>query len=117
VIEQGEVCWTDLPFPGGSEPGYRHPVVVVQNNLANGSRIGTAIVCLITSNLWRAKAPGNVLLQVGEANLPRQSVVNVSQVATVDKSTLTERIGQLSPARVRQVVRGLNLLLRPSEVE
>jgi len=116
VIQQGDVFWVDLGDPGGSEPGYRHPHVVIQNNLFNESRIRTVIVCALTSNLRRAAAPGNVLLQPGEANLPRQSVVNVSQIFTVDKAQLSEKIGALTPARVREILDGIRLVLEPREL-
>jgi mRNA interferase MazF len=115
VIQQGDVYWLDVGEPVGSAPGYRRPHVVIQNNLANRTRISTVIVCALTSNLRRAMSPGNVPLAMGEANLPRASVVNVSQVFTVDKSQLTELIGRLSPARVRQVLDGLRLLTEPRE--
>ncbi len=117
VIRQGDVFWVDLEEPEGSEPGYRHPHVVIQNNLFNQSRIRTVVVCALTSNLKRASAPGNILLEIGEANLPKQSVVNVSQVFTVDKSQLTEKIGTLSAKRVRQILDGIRLLLEPREAE
>jgi len=113
VIRQGDVFWVDLPRPAGSSPGYRHPHVVIQNDVFNASRIQTVIVCAITSNLRRAQAPGNVQLEKGEANLPKASVINVSQVITVDKSQLVERIGTLSPRRVRQILDGLRLVLEP----
>lgn len=113
VIRQGEVFWIDLGEPRGSAPGYRHPHVVVQNNLFNQSRINTAVVCAITSNLARAAAPGNVLLRKGEAGLPRPSVVNVSQVFTVDKSELTERIGTLAGKRVLEIIEGMKLVIEP----
>ncbi len=116
VIEQGDVFWIDLGDPLGSEPGYRHPHVVIQNNVFNRSRIGAVVVCVITSNLKRAEAPGNVLLNQGEANLPKPSVVNVSQLFTVDKSELVEKIGALSPARVRQILAGVRLVLDPRDV-
>ena len=86
VINQGDVYWLYLREPSGSEPGYKHPHMVVQNNLFNRSQIGTVLVCALTSNLKRANAPGNVLLAQGEANLPKPSVANVSQLLTVDKS-------------------------------
>ena len=113
VIRQGEVFWIDLGEPRGSAPGYRHPHVVVQNNLFNQSRINTAVVCAITSNLARAAAPGNVLLRKGEAGLPRPSVVNVSHLFTVDKSELTERIGTLSGKRVLEIIEGMKLVIEP----
>ena len=115
VIRQGEVYWIDLAEPSGSEPGYRHPHVVVQNNLFNGSRIRTVLVCALTSNLQRARAPGNVLLAAGEANLPKPSVVNVSQVFAVDKAQLSEYIGGLSSGRVGEILEGISLLLEPRE--
>lgn len=113
VIRQGDVFWIDLGEPRGSAPGYRHPHVVVQNKLFNQSRINTSVVCAITSNLARAAAPGNVLLRKGEAGLPRPSVVNVSQVFTVDKSELAERIGTLSGKRMLEIVEGMKLLIEP----
>ncbi len=117
VINQGDVYWVDLDEPSGSGPGYRHPHVVIQNNVFNHSRINTVVVCVLTSNLKRAKAPGNVLLEKGEANLSKQSVVNVSQIFTVDKGDLVERIGTLSRKRVRQILDGVSLLLEPCDIE
>jgi len=117
VINQGDVYWIDLGEPSGSEPGYRHPHVVIQNNLFNRSQIRTVIVLALTSNLKRADVPGNVLLENGEANLPRQSVANVSQVFTVDKSQLDEYIGALSPRRVREILNGIRLVIEPREPE
>jgi mRNA interferase MazF len=117
VINQGDICWVVLGQPSGSGPGYRHPHVVIQNNLFNQSRIHTVVVCTLTSNLKRAESPGNVLLAKGEANLPKKSVVNVSQIFTVDKSDLTEKIGTLSPTRVAQIVAGVRLLLEPRELK
>ncbi|MGE5808989.1 MAG: type II toxin-antitoxin system PemK/MazF family toxin [Nitrospirota bacterium] len=115
-IKQGDVFWLDLADPDGSEPGYRHPHVVVQNNVYNQSRINTVVLCALTSNLKRASVPGNVLLKKGEANLKKDSVVNVSQIVTVDKSDLLERIGSLSHARVTQIVAGVKLLVEPRDV-
>lgn len=117
VINQGDVFWIDLEEPKGSEPGYRHPHVVVQNNLFNRSKIGTVVVCALTSNLKRANAPGNVLLEKKEANLPKQSVVNVSQIFTVDKSQVGDYIGALSPRRVQQILDGIKLIMEPREPE
>ena len=117
VIRQGDIYWVELGAPGGSEPGYRHPHVVIQNNVFNRSSLGTVVVCALTSNLKRAAVPGNVLLEPGEARLPKRSVVNVSQVFTVDRSQLDEKIGVLSEARVRQIVDGLRLLTEPRNVE
>ena len=117
VINQGDVFWVDLGEPSGSEPGYRHPHVVIQNNVFNRSRINTVVVCALTSNLGRAKAPGNVLLREGEASLSKQSVVNVSQIFTVDKRDLNERIGTLSRRRVRQILDGVRLVIEPRDID
>lgn len=117
VIRQGEIYWIELEDPVGSGPGYRHPHVVIQNNVFNWSQINTVVVCALTSNLRRAEVPGNVVLEEGEGGLPKQSVVVVSQVFTVDKRQLGEYIGTLSGQRVRQVVEGVKLVLEPREVE
>jgi mRNA interferase MazF len=117
VIRQGEVFWVDFGEPEGSGPGYRRPAVVVQNNVFNASRIRTVVVCALTTNLQRTEAPGNVLLVPGEADLREQSVVNVSQVFTVNKRDLIEKIGSLSNERVREILDGINLLLEPQEVD
>ena len=116
VIAQGDVFWLDTGAPRGSGPGFRRPHVVVQNDVFNASRIQTTVLCAITSNLTRAKAPGNLLLRKGEANLPRPSVVNVSQVVTVEKSVLREKIGTMSRQRVREIISGLRLVLEPREL-
>lgn len=105
TINQGDIYWVPL-----EEPGYIHPQVVIQEDVLTHSRIQTVVVCALTSNLKRAKAPGNVLLEVGEANLTRQSVVVVSQVSTVEKSQLGEYIGSLSKARVDQILAGMQFL-------
>ena len=117
VINQGDVYWIELSEPSGSEPAYRHPHVVVQNNVFNRSRIQTVVVCALTSNAKRAKAPGNVLLEKGEANLPKQSIVNISQIFTVNKSDLVEQIGSLSRKRVDQIAQGIHLLVTPRDVD
>ena len=117
VINQGDIYWVDLGEPSASEPGYRHPHVVVQNNIFNRSQLKTVVVCALTSNLKRAQAPGNVLLESGEGNLPKQSVVNVSQIYTVDKSQLDEYIGTLSSARVCEIINGIKLVVEPREPE
>lgn len=116
VIGQGDVFWLDIGEPRGSAPGFRRPFVIVQNDVFNQSRIQTAILCAITSNLGRAKAPGNVRLNKGEANLPRASVVNISQVITVDRSVLRGKVGTLSRQRVREIVAGLRLVFEPREL-
>jgi len=117
VINQGDVFWVDLGEPAGSGPGYRHPHVVIQNNVFNRSRINTVVVCVLTSNLKRAQAPGNVLLEKGEANLPQLSVVNVSQIFTVDKRDLVEKIGTLPRQRVRQILDGIRMLTEPRDID
>jgi mRNA interferase MazF len=117
VIRQGDIYWIALDEPSGSEPGFMHPYVVVQNNLINQSLIRTVVVCALTSNLKRANVPGNVMLEDGEAGLPKRSVVNVTQLFTVDKRHLGDFIGLLSPKRVLQVLDGIALVLEPREVE
>jgi mRNA interferase MazF len=117
MIRQGEIYWIDLGQPIGSEPAYIHSYVVLQNNALNYSQIRTVIVCALTTNLRRAKALGNVLLDVDEADLPEQSVVNVSQVFTVDKILLTEKIGYLSMQRVQQILAGLALVTTPEDID
>ncbi|MBI2909654.1 MAG: type II toxin-antitoxin system PemK/MazF family toxin [Chloroflexi bacterium] len=117
VVNQGDVFWVDLGAPSGSAPAYRHPHVVIQNNVFNRSRINTVVVCALTPNLDRAKSPGNVLLEEGEANLPKQSVVNVTQIFTVDKRDLAEKIGSLSRSRMAQVLEGIDLLITPRDIK
>ncbi len=116
VISQGDIFWVNLPIPSGSAPGYRHPHVIIQNNLFNYSRISTIVVCALTSNLHLAKAPGNVLLNKKEANLTKRSVVNISQIVTVDKSHLGEKIGHLSNKRLEQILDGIQFLMEPHEI-
>lgn len=117
VIKQGEIYWIEVEEPFGSEPGYRYPHVVVQNNIFNQSKINTVVVCALTSNLKRALAPGNVLLDVEEGNLPKQSVVLVSQIFTVDKRQLDERNGSLSKKRIEKILDGIRLLTEPAEID
>jgi len=117
VIRQGDVVWLDFGLPEGSGPGYAHPYVVVQNNVFNKSPIRTVVVCGLTSNIKRGLAPGNVLLNKGEANLPKKSVVNVSQVFTIDKSRLGEKVGTLSAKRVCEIVDGLHVVIEPRDVD
>ena len=109
-IRQGDVYWLDFGPTSGSAPAQRHPCVIVQSDVFNRSRIATTVVCLITSNMDRAAAPGNVALRKGDARLPRPSVVNVSQVVTVDKVELDERVGRLPSAALESVLTGLRLL-------
>ncbi|MGA9520183.1 MAG: type II toxin-antitoxin system PemK/MazF family toxin [Myxococcaceae bacterium] len=106
-INRGDVFWIGPDDSRGPAPEYSHPHVVVQDDVFNHSRITTVVVCALTSNLHRANEPGNVLLDVGEGNLPQQSVVVVSQISSVDRARLGERIGTLSDARVEQILAGL----------
>jgi mRNA interferase MazF len=110
VINQGDIYWIPLTETSGSEPGYTHPHVVIQDNIFNRSRTNMIVVCALTTNMKRAKAPGNVLLEIGEANLPKQSVVVVSRVSTVDKSQLGEYIGTLTKQRVNQILAGMRFV-------
>jgi mRNA interferase MazF len=116
TIWQGDVFWIDLGEPRGSGPGLLHPYVVVQSDAFNASRIQTIAVCAITSNLQRAAVPGNVLLRKGEAGLKKPSVVNVSQLYTVDRSAFSRKIGSLPKERIREIFAGLTLLLEPREI-
>jgi len=110
-VYRGEIWWASLPEPTGSEPGYRRPVLIVQDNAFNQSLIQTVIVVVITSNLDLAQAPGNVILPRKATGLPRDSVVNVSQVVTIDKAFLSERVGSLSDDIQEAVDQGLRLVL------
>ena len=111
VISQGEVWWADLPAPVGSAPGFRRPVVVVQGDAFNRSRIATVVCVPLTSNPAWADAPGNALLPARTTGLPRDSVANVSQVVTLDKSVLTERVGKLPRAIVDLLLSGIDVVL------
>ena len=107
---KGEIWWADLPEPIGSVPGKRRPVLILQNDLINRSAIDTVIVASITSNLSLGKAPGNVLLEKRDSNLDRPSVVNLSQIVTVNKSWLTENVGMLRKDIVERVDLGLGVV-------
>jgi len=113
VAKQGDIYWIDLGEPSGSEPGYKHPHIVIQNNIFNLSNINTVVVCSLTSNMKRANAPGNIVVNKGEANLSKKSVVNISQIYTVNKSDLVEKIGQVSEKRMHEILDGLKLLTEP----
>ena len=113
MTTQGEVHWVDLGDPRGSEPAHRRPCVIVQNDAFNASRISTVVVVILTSNLRLGQAFGNVTLRKGEAGLPRRSVANISQLATVDRTLLDGRIGKLNRRRLDEVLRGVYTLLRP----
>lgn len=111
TIAQGDIWWADLPEASGSGPGFRRPVVVVQGNALNRSRIGTVVCVALTSNPKWADAPGNVLLPPNLTGLPKESVANVSQLVTLDKTDLTERTGILSRSRLELVLSGIDVLL------
>lgn len=107
MINRGDVYWIAPDDSRGPAPSYAHPHVVVQEDVFNHSRIATVIVCALTTNLQRATEPGNVLLELGEGNLPEHSVVVVSQIDAVDKTRLGDRIGSLSADRIEQILDGL----------
>jgi mRNA interferase MazF len=111
VIAQGDVCWADLPDPTGSGPGFRRPVLVVQGDAFNRSRIATVVCVPLTSNLRWADAPGNVLLPARSTGLGRDSVANVSQLLTLDRDALTERAGRVSARQLTLVFVGIDLVL------
>ncbi len=110
-MQRGSVWWASLPEPVGSMPGYRRPVLIVQANSFNRSNLNTVVVVVLTSNLRLATAPGNVLLSAHNTGLPKDSVANVSQLLTVDKSMLTDYVGQLPSTKLSQVEVGLRLVL------
>jgi len=110
-MKRGEVWWASLPEPTGSGPGFRRPVLVVQSDPFNQSRISTVVIAVVTSNLALAEAPGNVRLAKSEAGLPKPSVVNVSQVLTIDRELLTLRVKVLSSRTMQRVDEGLRLVL------
>ena len=111
MIAQGEIWWADLGEPVGSAPGYRRPVVVVQCDAINRSRIGTVVCVPLTSNLKWSDAPGNVLLTARTTALEKDSVANVSLVVAMDKRQLTERVGKISPRRLEAILSGINVIL------
>ncbi len=110
VIARGDVWWADLPDPLGSGPGLRRPVVVVQSDAINNSRIATVVCVPLTSNMKWAKAPGNVPLSQAATGLPKESVANVSQIIALDKSLLTERVGHLTKAKMELLLSGLDVI-------
>jgi len=111
VISQGEVWWTDLPAPLGSGPGFRRPVVVIQSDAFNRSRIATVVCVPLTTNTKWVNVPGNVLLLSESTNLPEDSVANASQVIAIDKQLLIERVGKLTRAKLELVLAGLDAIL------
>ena len=108
---RGEIWWAALPTPASSEPGYRRPILIIQSDSFNRSRIATIIGVVITSNLRLAEAPGNIRLTKRDSGLPKRSVVNVSQMLTVDKSFLTEKVGRLSAVKMQEIEKGIRLVL------
>ncbi len=111
MIERGDIWWANLPEPAGSGPGYRRPVLVLQSDAFNHSRISTTVVLVLTKNVRLAKAPGNVLLTARASGLEVDSVVNVSQIITLDKSLLTEHVSSLTQAKMAKVEAGVRLVL------
>ena len=114
MVRQGEIYWLNLPKPKGSEPGYRRPCVVVQNNTFNNSKIKTVVIAILTSNLKLARAPGNVLIEKGNTGLTRDSVVNISQLLTVNKADLNSdsKIGSVTKRNIDNIVKGIELLVK-----
>jgi mRNA interferase MazF len=111
VISQGDVWWADLPAPEGSAPGYRRPVIVIQGDAFNRTSIRTVVCVPITSNLKWADLPGNVTLTRSDSGLPRQSVANLSQVTTLDRSVLDERVGKIPASKLAIVLAGFDVVL------
>ncbi len=110
-MRRGEIWWAELPEPVASEPGYRRPVLIIQSDAFNRSRIQTVVAVVLTTNLRLAAAPGNVLVTADDTGLPKDSVVNVSQIITVDKSFLTERVRQLDDRVMLLVEDGVRTVL------
>ena len=111
VVGQGEVWWADLRAPTGSEPGFRRPVVVVQGDALNRSRLATAVCVPLTSNLRWADAPGNAVLTARVTGLPKDSVATASQIVTLDKAVLTERVGKLPKGKLELILAGIDVIL------
>jgi mRNA interferase MazF len=109
-INQGDVFWIDLGKPRGRALGYKRPCVVVQRDSFNRSKLGTTVICGITSNLKRAHYPGNILLPKKEGNLPKESVVMVSQIHTIDKKLLHDKAGSIKKSNIKQIIKGIHLL-------
>jgi mRNA interferase MazF len=111
VVSQGEVWWANFPAPAGSEPGFRRPVLVVQGDAFNRSRLQTVVCVALTSNVRWADAPGNVLLTARVTGLPRDSVANVTQMVTLDQAELTERVGKVPQRTLALVLAGLDIMM------
>jgi mRNA interferase MazF len=116
VISQGDVCWASLTDPVGSGPGFRRPVAIVQADAFNASAIATVVVVPLTSNLRLAAAPGNVLLPAERTGLPKDSVANVSQIVSIDRGILGDRVGQLATADLKLVLVGIDIVLGRDEL-
>ena len=112
VIKRGEIWWAALPEPAGSGPGFKRPLLIIQSDEFNKSKINTIIAAVITSNLRLAAAPGNLLLSTKNSKLPKESVINVSQLITIDKSVLTKKVHALSRKIMVQVDEGIKLVLK-----
>lgn len=110
-MEQGTVWWAQLPEPVASEPGFRRPVIIIQSNAFNRSRIRTVIAVVLTSNLRLTEAPGNVLIPATDSGLPKDSVANISQIITMDRTFLTEKCGRLPSRIMKAVDDGIRLVL------
>lgn len=110
-MERGDIWWATLPEPVGSSPGHRRPVLIIQSDAFNRSRINTVVIAVITGNLDLAKAPGNILLSKRSSGLPKDCVVNVSQILTIDKSFLSDHVNSLSKRKMEQIDKGLRLAL------
>ena len=111
VITQGDVCWVELPEPAGSGPGFRRPVVVVQGDGLNRSRVATVVCVPLTSNLRWADAPGNVLLTTRLTRLPKDSIANVSQVSALDRTLLEQPMGRISRTKIDLLLAGIDIVL------
>lgn len=111
VISQGDVCWAELPAPAGSGPGFRRPVIVIQGNALNQSKVATALCVPLTSNLHWAEAPGNALLTARMTGLPKDSVANVSQLVALDRALLEERVSRIPRAKIRLLLAGIDIVL------
>ncbi len=111
VIERGEIWWANLPEPVGSSPGLPRPVLIIQSDKFNRSRINTVVIAVISTSLRLADSEGNVLLTARQSNLPKDSVVNISQLFTIDESLLRDYVGALSAKKIKQIDNGLRLVL------
>ncbi|MBA2335078.1 MAG: type II toxin-antitoxin system PemK/MazF family toxin [Pyrinomonadaceae bacterium] len=111
VVERGEIWWADLPEPRGSMPGYKHPFLIIQSDKFNQSSLETVIGVVITTNLRLAKMPGNILLTPRQSGLPQDSVANLTQIVSANKSDLLEYVGSVSDSKMDQVAKGLRIVL------